>query len=299
MTMAKLRYLIGPMRPNFLILTPVCVFLGVAVSTLLTDRVSTLEVLLVFAGALMAHMSVNLLNEYDDYRSGLDSITVRTPFSGGSGTLPAHPEIATATWYAGIATFVGTALVGVYFVATDGVGLLPLGAVGLATVAAYTVWITRHPWLCLVAPGLGFGPLMVMGTSFVLVDGYSWAALIASLTPFFLVSGLLLINQLPDTDADRQVGRHHLPIARGPERSARVFAAFLLAAYIPPIVGIAAGWLPVTALLALAPLPVAGLVAWKAIANATHRQRLIPWLGANVAVIMTTIVLYGVGLLLA
>ena len=42
--------------------------------------------------------------------------------------------------------------------------LLPIGLLGLVLVVSYTPWITRHPLLCLVAPGLGFGPVMVLGT---------------------------------------------------------------------------------------------------------------------------------------
>ncbi len=47
---------------------------------------------LVLLGALAAHGAVNALNEYADYRSGLDLRTARTPFSGGSGTLVDHPQ---------------------------------------------------------------------------------------------------------------------------------------------------------------------------------------------------------------
>ncbi len=44
--------------------------------------------LLALLGLLLAHVSVNVLNDYFDYRSGVDLKTQRTPFSGGSGILP-------------------------------------------------------------------------------------------------------------------------------------------------------------------------------------------------------------------
>ncbi|UCC49021.1 MAG: hypothetical protein JSV41_02255, partial [Gemmatimonadota bacterium] len=44
---------------------------------------------LALLGLLGAHVAVNALNEASDYRTGIDLKTVRTPFSGGSGTLPA------------------------------------------------------------------------------------------------------------------------------------------------------------------------------------------------------------------
>ncbi len=46
---------------------------------------------LVLLGAVAAHIAVNSLNEYLDFKSGLDERTHRTPFSGGSGFLPEHP----------------------------------------------------------------------------------------------------------------------------------------------------------------------------------------------------------------
>ena len=68
--------------------------LGYAVARLAVDSVDAGMLLLVLAGALCAHASVNLLNEYHDFRSGLDLQTQRTPFSGGSGALPANPQAA-------------------------------------------------------------------------------------------------------------------------------------------------------------------------------------------------------------
>jgi hypothetical protein len=51
-------------------------------------------VLLIFIGALFAHISVNTLNEYFDFKSGLDLTANKTPFSGGSGALPNTPDVA-------------------------------------------------------------------------------------------------------------------------------------------------------------------------------------------------------------
>ena len=201
----------GAARPNFMVLTPVCVLLGVALAIQSAGTVHVFDALLALLGGVLAHAAVNLLNEYDDFRSGLDAITVRTPFSGGSGTLPAHPEAASATLAAGVLSVAGTVLIGFYFAWTQGLAIVPLGLLGLVIIVAYTPWITRHPLLCLLAPGLGFGPLMVLGTTFVLSGLYGWAAALASLVPLFLVSELLLVNQFPDLEADRKVGRHPGP----------------------------------------------------------------------------------------
>ena len=293
-----LAHVAGAARPNFMVLTPICVLLGVAVAILDAGRVDVTDALVALLGGVLAHAAVNLLNEYDDFKSGLDAITVRTPFSGGSGTLPAHPEAASATLAAGALSVAGTFLVGVYFAWTRGAAIIPLGVLGLAIVVAYTPWITRHPLVCLLAPGLGFGPLMVMGTAFVLSGHYTASAAWASLAPLFLVSELLLINQFPDIDADRTVGRHHLPISIGRVRSSHIYVGFLLAAFATIAAGPLLGLLPAWALLGLLPLPAAFYLARGVLRHAGDDKALVPYLGINVAVILGTTALYAAGILI-
>jgi len=296
--MSMLAHVAGAARPNFMVLTPICVLLGVAAARLDAGAVDVTDALIALLGGIFAHAAVNLLNEYDDFKSGLDAITVRTPFSGGSGTLPAHPEAASATLLAGVLSVAGTFGVGVYFAWTRGAAIIPLGLLGLAIIVAYTPWITRHPLICLAAPGLGFGPLMVMGTAFVLTGHYTASAAWASLVPLFLVSELLLINQFPDIDADRKVGRHHLPILIGRVRSSYIYVAFLLAAFAAIAAGPLLGLLPAWSWLGLAPLPVALFLARGVLRHAGDDKALVPYLGINVAVILGTTALYATGILI-
>ena len=175
----------GPMRLPFLILTPACVLLGAATASWSGAEIDLYYLTLAFVGAVASHISVNALNEYHDFKSGLDFNTQPTPFSGGSGTLPKHPDKAHVALITGLISLVVIAVVGIYFLYVRGLWLLPVGLLGVVTIVAYTKWITRNPFLCLVAPGLGFGPLMVMGTDFVLSGSYSWTSFVASLVPFF------------------------------------------------------------------------------------------------------------------
>ncbi|MDE2236121.1 MAG: prenyltransferase [Gammaproteobacteria bacterium] len=283
------------LRPNFLTLPPVCVLLGVGIAWHLTGHLNTLDVVLVLLGALLAHASVNLLNEYQDFTSGLDAMTVKTPFSGGSGALQANPQAAALTLTAGVTSLVFTGAIGFYFLLVHGLALLPLGVLGLVIIGIYTNWITRYPLLCLIAPGLSFGPLMVMGTGYVLMNGYSWAAFLASLTPFFLVSELLLINQFPDVEADRKVGRRHFPITIGRRASALIYANFLLLAFVPIAVGVAIGLFPLMTLIGLVPLLAALPLAYQVLRKAEQPTALTPYLGMNVGVIMATITLFALG----
>lgn len=284
-------------RPNFLSLTPICVLIGIGAAIQSHVDVSVADCILVLIGALMAHISVNLLNEYDDFRSGLDLLTVRTAFSGGSGSLPAHPEAALATRAAGLACLAVAAVIGIYFVFEKGVALLPLGLAGLLLVLVYTPLVTRRPLLCLFAPGVGFGPLMVMGAAFAITGSYSWVAVAASLPPLFLVSELLLINQFPDIDADRQVGRKHFPIILGRKRSAILFGVLVVAAYGSVAMGVGIGILRPLVLLGLLPLPAGLFLARQVYVYAEDQEKLVTCLGINLAVIHVTLLLVAIGML--
>jgi 1,4-dihydroxy-2-naphthoate octaprenyltransferase len=284
------------MRIPFLILTPACVAVGVGTAYWQTHEISWLQILLVLFGALASHICVNSFNEYFDFTSGLDAKTQRTPFSGGSGTLPTHPEIVKNTLYLAIASFAIATIIGLYFVWLRGILLLPLGAIGLFLLVTYTIWWVYNPILCLIAPGLGFGTLMVMGTHFSLTGSYSWISFVASLVPTFLVSNLLLLNQFPDVDADKSAGRRHFPITIGRQASVTLYGVLLLLAYLSVVVGVIIGLLPRFSLLSLLTV----IFAWKAYQgayqNAENIPALIPSMGLNVVINLTTPILLAVGL---
>ena len=92
------------MRPSFLVLTLACVFLGLCTSLATGASIDKLVFFLIFIGAMSAHISVNMLNEYHDFKSGLDFKTMKTPFSGGSGALPNNPKVANAVLLLGLLT---------------------------------------------------------------------------------------------------------------------------------------------------------------------------------------------------
>jgi 1,4-dihydroxy-2-naphthoate octaprenyltransferase len=290
------KYLLGPMRVPFLILTPACVLLGFGTAVWRTHEVNILYLVLALIGAVCAHISVNALNEYFDFRSGLDFKTERTPFSGGSGTLPEKPDMARSALKTGLITFAITGMIGLYFVYIRGLLLLPLGILGLIIIFTYTIWITRYPILCLIAPGLGFGTFMVMGTDFVLTGQYSWTAFIASLVPFFLVSDLLLLNQFPDAEADQSIGRKHFPILVGRQTSSLIYGLFLLFAYMSIMFGVYLEYLPKISLLGVATIVIAVPAFVGASRYPEDIKKLTPYMGLNVIINIATPILVATGL---
>jgi 1,4-dihydroxy-2-naphthoate octaprenyltransferase len=297
--MRNKNWIIGPMRVPFLILTPACVLVGIGTAVWSSSQINIPDIIIVLIGAIAAHVSVNAFNEYYDFKTGLDFRTQRTPFSGGSGTLPGSPEASRYALATAWISFTIAAVVGVYFVFTQSLLLLPVGILGLILLIVYTLWLTRNPILCLIAPGLGFGVLMVMGTHFALTGEYSWTSFIASLIPFLLVSNLLLINQFPDVEADKSVGRKHFPITIGRTKSAWIYVTFLLLVFIVIILGVMTKYLPPLSLLGFLGFPLAIYTMIGAIRNAENTEKLVPILSLNVLLTILTPIFFGIGILVS
>lgn len=291
--------ILGPMRITFLILTPACILLGLGTAFWSNREINWTYFVLVFIGAISAHISVNAFNEYFDFRSGLDLITKRTPFSGGTGTLPNRPELAGATFKVAVTALFITATIGLFFLFIRGIAILPLYIPGLLLVAAYTPWIVRSPFLCLISPGLGFGPLMVIGTHFCLTGEYTWTSFIASMVPFFLVNNLLLLNQFPDVEADRTVGRKHILIVFGRSRSSLVFGLFLFLAYLSIVFGVVTGYMPRSSLIGLVAAAIAVPTFIGAYRFSNDIEKLIPYMGMNVLINILSPILVAVGFFVA
>lgn len=205
----------GVARIPFLFLTVSCWALAVSAAFWQGQMFSGWDAALALLGALAAHVAVNALNEYDDFRSGLDLTTDRTAFSGGSGTLVAWPDGATWALRLGISALLLVFAIGAWFVSRHGMVVLWPGLLGVLLVVTYTKWLTRSQIACLLAPGIGFGPAMTGGIFVALTGQITPLAMLVALMPLGLVSNLLLLNQLPDEDADRAIGRRHLVTVRG------------------------------------------------------------------------------------
>lgn len=288
---------LGSMRIPFLVLPPTCVGLGAASALYTGDTINLLHLVLIIIGAVLSHISVNALNEYDDFKTGLDFKTIPTPFSGGSKTLPENPEKAHYALITGVVSLIITTITGFYFIYISGWGLLPLGLLGMVIIVTYTKWINKNPLLCLITPGIGFGHLMVMGTNFVLTGHYSWTSFIISMVPFFLVCNLLLLNQFPDIDADREFGRKHLPITVGRKTCVNIYGSFWLLAFFSIIAGWVLNLLPLQSLISLICIIPAFHIFLGVKKNFNFIPDLIPFMGKNVALILLTHILLTTGII--
>ncbi|MCW9031612.1 MAG: prenyltransferase [Gammaproteobacteria bacterium] len=293
----KLKIVLQTIRPSFLILTPVCLFLGLSTSLTAGSPLNFPLFFLILTGAVSAHISVNMLNEYYDFKSGLDLKTTRTPFSGGSGALPDNPAMAEPVLIAAVVSLLIAIIIGIYLILIRGMLILPIGIVGLALIITYTQWLNRLPFLCLIAPGLGFGVLMVVGTHVILKGEHSQLAWLLALIPFFLINNLLLLNQYPDIKADASVGRNTFPIAFGLVTSNIVYALFILAAYSLILFYIIKGYIPKLSIIALIPMPFSIFALSGAVKYTANIGDYPQYMGANVVAAISTPLLLGISII--
>jgi len=280
-------------RPQFLLLSVVLAFLGTCIAW--DGAVHLGYALLAFIGLLLCHISVNTLNDYFDYKSGIDLEVRRTPFSGGSGILPPSLLSPKQVLWLGLVSFLLAVPIGVYFVVVRGWLLVPLLAVGAMCILFYTPVITRLRWPEW-APGLGLGALPILGFYFVQTAAYTWPAVVASIPSGILVHNLLLLNEFPDTEADRKAGRRTMPILIGKAKTSIVYSALTVAVYLWIIGGVATRMMPLFSLIALLTIPF----AVKAIQGALrYEDMIVPAMANNVLVVLLTQFLLGIGYILA
>jgi len=283
-------------RPQFLLLSVVLAFLGTCMAW--HDGSFHLgHALLAFIGLLLCHISVNVLNDYFDYKSGIDLKTKRTPFSGGSGFLPAASLEPRNVFWLGLVCFLLAVPIGIYFTLVIGWLLLPLLAIGTVCILLYTPFLTRLRWPEW-APGVGLGALPVLGVYFIQTASYTIPAIVASIPSGILVHNLLLLNEFPDAEADKTAGRKTLPVTMGKAKASVVYSALTVVVYLWIIGSVVAGLMPAFSLIALLTLPF----AIKAIQGALKYQdtsKLMSAMANNVLVVLLTQLLLGIGYLLA
>ena len=256
-------------------------------------------------GVFAVEAAKNASGEVFDFDSGTDervSDADRTPFSGGKRVLVDRLLTRRQTWAIAAAGY-GLALAAglLVVVVQRDARILALGLLGLVLAWTYHAPPLRLSYRGLgeLAVGLCYGPLLVAGTHLVLRRELAWPPVLAALPLGLLIAAFLWINELPDATADAASGKRTLVVRLGRRRAARAFALLLAAAFLLLAALVAAGRLPVPALLGLLAALPAARAARLAIAHAEESRRLVPAQAATLLSFLVYAAATGVGLLLA
>ena len=177
-------------------------------------------------GGVLAQAGTNLANDYFDHTSRNDEFNKWfSPFNGGSRMIQAGLIRPWKILFAALLAFTLTAVIGFYLnkeITGQWLGNSPLLWIGVAGVflGMFYTWsplrLGYHGW-GEISIALGFGPVMVLGTHFVLSqpliqnDLSSWhftRPLLASIPVAILIMLVVWINQFQDAPADARVGKN-------------------------------------------------------------------------------------------
>jgi len=161
----KTKAWLAQMRANFLILAVLLVAIGLvyAAKYKVNGSFNVWHAILLVIGTVSAHASVNLFNEYSDYRTRIDFNTQRTPFSGGSGMMVAGMTTPKSVLAASVFTLMLSAFIGVYFTIVSNWFIAVISLIGAFAIVFYTKLLARLLLGELFA-GLTLGSLVVIGT---------------------------------------------------------------------------------------------------------------------------------------
>ena len=242
-------------RIRFLLASVIAVSNGLAISYWKYHTIDPIYAVLTYVGVIFLHASVDLLNDYWDYKRGIDIATKRTKFSGGTGVLPENLLAPRTVYIAGLVFLILGASIGAYFILVRGVAIAII--LGFAVIAIY-FYSTR-----IVNAGLGElfvaikGAMIVLGSLYVQNAVLEPAAIYGGAIVGILSATVLFINSFPDYEADKSKGRRTLVIILGRKTASTIFPMFIIAAYALIAGGIFFGLTKVYSLISFVSMPFA------------------------------------------
>ncbi len=242
-------------RVRFLLASVIAVSVGLALDWRLTGTVDALDALLTAAGVAALHASVDLLNDFWDYKRGIDTATRRTKMSGGTGVLPGGLLEPRSVYRAGMAFLALGSAAGAYFVATDGAVVAAILGFAVLSIYFYSTKIVDSGLAEVFVAAKG--TMIVLGTFYIQAGYLAAEAVLAGVAVGALSSLVLFIASFPDYEADKSRGRRTLVIVAGRRRAASIFWAFPAASCGIIALCVAAGLFPAASLAALLALPLA------------------------------------------
>jgi 1,4-dihydroxy-2-naphthoate polyprenyltransferase len=256
---ARLKRLFLPTRPAFFPASAAPVIVGSAWGYRIAHQFDWVVFGLALIATLCVHFASNVLNDVGDELSGTDRINEERifPYTGGSRFIQNGILSAKEMARLGVALLSVAMLLGFALIDLRGPAILIFGITGIALGLLYSL-----PPLQLAGRGVGeaaiavaFGALPVTGAAWLQSGRVDWQSVLISIPVSLWVAGILLMNEVPDRNADAQVGKRTLVVRFGLDGTRGLYlglhtvacAAFLLAG----LLGLLPWWMGVVALILL------------------------------------------------
>jgi 1,4-dihydroxy-2-naphthoate polyprenyltransferase len=242
-------------RPRTLPAAVAPVLVGTAAAVEATDDIRVGAFIAALVGSVFIQVGTNLANDYSDARRGADSADRLGPVRVTSSGLVAPRRVLVATWVAfGVAVAAG-----IYLITVAGIVILIVGVASILAGVLYTGGPRPYGY-----EGLGelfvflfFGLVAVNGSYYVQLERLDWLPFGLSLAVGFLVTAILVVNNVRDIETDQRAGKRTLAVRIGRPRTRQLYAALLAASFVAVPVTLLATGGPAWGLLALGAAPLA------------------------------------------
>ena len=183
--------------------------------------------------ALLLQVSSNYINDYYDFKTGVDSDNRLGPKRVTAQGLLMPGQVKKAF----LTTLLVSFLLGIYLMYVGG---LPIIIVGLSSILFAYLYTggplpLSHIYLGEVLAFIFFGPVAVCGAYYLQAGDVSNTAIIAGFSLGFISSALMSINNLRDLETDRKTSKRTIAIALGEKKARLLTLAFVLGSLILPL----------------------------------------------------------------
>jgi 1,4-dihydroxy-2-naphthoate octaprenyltransferase len=251
-------------RPKFFPASVLPVVVGTAWGAGVTSQVDLYVFVLALLATVCVHAASNVLNDVGDEIIGTDRRNDQRiyPYTGGSRFIQMGILSQSRMARLGVALLLLAALAGLALLMEKGPVVLLFGLAGIALGVLYSLGPVKLSAIGLgeTAVAVAFGVLPVTGAAWLQGASIDSTLLLFSLPVSAWVAAILLINEVPDIEADGACGKDTLPVRLGLTGTSRLYLAIQGAAFV------IIAWLSVQGSLPLlTPLAPFGLLilAWR------------------------------------
>jgi len=184
-------------------------------------------------GALLLQIGSNLANDVYDYKKGTDTKERTGPLRVTQAGLLSPRQVIWGMW----CVFASSALIGLYLSYIGGWPILVIGILAIISAIIYTAgpYPLGYNGVADIFVFVFFGPVAVCGTYYVQAEYVSPSAVWASLPAGFLVTAILVVNNLRDIETDRKAGKKTLAVRWGLKFTQVQYVLLLGVSYLVPI----------------------------------------------------------------
>ena len=254
-------YLIEIFEPS-LLFGLLCALVGLSAAIYLDFTAGVVLGIVAIIGIVIAQIAVNLIDDYVDYKIGIDKETIKTKFSGGSSLVVDKKVSTNGILIIAIIALLISGVLGFYLLQFLNIGVLYLVLIlivfGGISVIFYAKYFTHvpffsEPFVTICFAVIGIGVYLVASNS---LTNVLWVFLLVCIPSGLQVGVAMIANELPDRKADKKYGRRNIVIMLSSQKNySGLYFIFQAIGYLLLGYGMVERFLPITFLILFALIP--------------------------------------------